>query len=608
MKNMNKISFIKFLKFMCKMIKINIEVRRPISLVISILGFGMAFIPVLISNILKYFTDSVQELYGTGISGLLHVLMVFFLLVSLYVIQTLYNFMQEIFALEDREATLTYLKEHILRCKCNINYKYIENFDDFAEKIDFIDAIAVEKAANSIQALIIGMQGLVTFFCIIFVLSEVSFWIILLLLVTCIPAAILSYKQKDEDFFMRVSSTKERSFASLYFKDACSLYSINEVRFFKIFSYIKNLWKKDSLVYIHKKREIIRKHIIYNSIADIFRNGVYIVILLITAAEIFRNPAIGLGIFLLVFTLADQFQTTTTNLLITIVGFTNDINYMKCILDIDNFEYEYVNSETTPFVNADIKMKNVNFTYPDTNKQVLKNICVSIKQGEKIAIVGENGSGKTTFVNLLCALYVQDSGEISIGDKNIHKNIQRVRKSISAVFQDFGKYEASIRENITISDSEKKSTDDDMDKLTRITGLYDFIYSQPDKYNEILGSFDEDGSNLSGGQWQRLALSRAAYRDEARIMILDEPTAALDPIAEANIYRNFSQLTGDKTVILISHRLGICSIVDRIIVFDNGSIIEDGSHEELIKNNGKYAKLYQSQAQWYEKDLAKDIV
>jgi ABC-type multidrug transport system fused ATPase/permease subunit len=170
---------------------------------------------------------------------------------------------------------------------------------------------------------------------------------------------------------------------------------------------------------------------------------------------------------------------------------------------------------------------------------------------------------------------------------------------MSVVFQDFGKYEASIRENITVSDSSKAATDEQLKELAERTGAYDFIKDQKHGFDEIVGSFSEEGNNLSGGQWQKVAITRAAFRDNARIMVLDEPTAALDPIAEADLYRNFADLTGDRTTILISHRLGITRIVDRILVFDDGRIVEDGTHTELMDHDGVYAKMYRAQAQWY---------
>ena len=202
-------------------------------------------------------------------------------------------------------------------------------------------------------------------------------------------------------------------------------------------------------------------------------------------------------------------------------------------------------------------------------------------------------------MNLLCALFEPDSGTITMGGEDIHVNLSATRKTLSAVFQDFARYEASLRENITVS-SNRKISDADLRELCERTGAWEFIEAQPDGLDEVVGSFSTSGNNLSGGQWQKMALTRCAYRDNAKIMVLDEPTAALDPIAEAELYRSFTDLTGDRTTILISHRLGITQLVDRILVFDDGRIVEDGDHKTLLERGGLYAKMYHAQAQWYE--------
>ena len=142
-----------------------------------------------------------------------------------------------------------------------------------------------------------------------------------------------------------------------------------------------------------------------------------------------------------------------------------------------------------------------------------------------------------------------------------------------------------------------------MKRLCEKTGAWEFIAEQGNGLDETIGTFGVNPNNLSGGQWQKLAITRCAYRDDAKIMILDEPTAALDPVAEADLYRNFAELTGDRTTILISHRLGITRLVDRILVFDDGRIVEDGDHDTLIKKNGLYAKMYEAQARWYMEDI-----
>ena len=231
---------------------------------------------------------------------------------------------------------------------------------------------------------------------------------------------------------------------------------------------------------------------------------------------------------------------------------------------------------------------------------MLHNINVTIRAGEKIAIVGENGSGKSTFVGMLCALYKPNSGIITIDNENIHDHLSRTRKTLSAVFQGFARYEATIRENITVSDTNRRADTEELTQLAKRTGAWEFIEHQPSGFDEVVGSFSATGNNLSGGQWQKIALTRCAYRDDAKIMILDEPTAALDPLAESELYRNCTDLTGDRTTILISHRLGITQLVDRSLVFDDGRIVEDGSHEELLKKDGLYARMFQAQAQWYQ--------
>ena len=201
-------------------------------------------------------------------------------------------------------------------------------------------------------------------------------------------------------------------------------------------------------------------------------------------------------------------------------------------------------------------------------------------------------------------MYEPKEGSVKIGGKNVHDELSRTRRTISAAFQDFAQYEATIRENITISAPHKTANDGELLTLSARTGAKKIIDEQENGLDEMIGSFSLHGNNLSGGQWQKLAITRCAYRDDAKIMILDEPTAALDPIAEADLYRNFAELTGDRTTILISHRLGITRLVDRILVFDDGRIVEDGDHDTLIKKNGLYAKMYEAQARWYMEDIS----
>lgn len=185
----------------------------------------------------------------------------------------------------------------------------------------------------------------------------------------------------------------------------------------------------------------------------------------------------------------------------------------------------------------------------------------------------------------------------------IHVNDQsvgQIRRLSAVVFQDFCHYEGTIRDNIVASDPTREMREDELQQLLEKANVKPFVDKQPAGLEEEIGQFSSTGNNLSGGQWQRLALARALYRSGTQLMILDEPTAALDPLAEAELYNNFADMTVGKTTLLISHRLGITRMVDRILVFHQGCIVEEGTHDALMEKNGYYARMYQAQAKWYQ--------
>lgn len=593
------IGFVESLRIVSRALRISYKTRGPVSVLISVAGFGMAFVPLLVSMTLRSFTDAAQRLYVEGPGAVGAALRVFAILAALYMLQTLFTSARNYYSAVDTTNVHRYIKERIMRCTCDVKYKYIDNFDDFKERLTLANSFAGVRVANSMQAITAWLQNLITFVSLVAVLLGINAWIVVLLVATCLPAAVLSYLQKDEDYRNQTKYLAEGAFVIRYFHDAVDHFTQNEVRFFGIFNYLKDKWRGTAQTYIGKKSAITRKHVLYNSVADVLRNSTYIAVLLIAARSIFANPSMGLGVFMLVFTVTGQLQEVTTKLFIGAAQFAGDIGYMKDFFALDHLEYEARHKGEEPYESADIRFEDVDFAYPNTTRKVLQGIDLSIRQGEKIAVVGENGSGKTTFVNLLCAMHEPDSGRITVNGEVVSDHVSRVRRTISVVFQDFGKYEASIRENITVSDSTRKATDEQLRELTGRTGVYDFVKDQEHGFDEVVGSFSEEGNNLSGGQWQKIAITRAAFRDDARIMVLDEPTAALDPIAEADLYRNFAKLTGDRTTILVSHRLGITRIVDRVLVFDDGRVVEDGTHEELMDRNGLYAKMYRAQAQWY---------
>lgn len=250
--------------------------------------------------------------------------------------------------------------------------------------------------------------------------------------------------------------------------------------------------------------------------------------------------------------------------------------------------------------NIAIEFRNVSFKYPKSKEYTLKNVNVKIKAGEHVAIVGENGTGKTTFIKLICRLYRVSEGEILLNGKNINEyKFEEYIKLLSVVFQDFKLLSFTFKENITLEDN--NNDDDKIMQFCEIGGISERILKSEKKLNtSIYKMFETDGIEPSGGEAQKLAIVRALYKN-APLVILDEPTAALDPISEYEIYKNFNSLVGDKTAIYISHRLSSCRFCDRIIVFSDKTIKEEGSHEELVSmGKGIYSKMYSMQAQYYQ--------
>ena len=245
-----------------------------------------------------------------------------------------------------------------------------------------------------------------------------------------------------------------------------------------------------------------------------------------------------------------------------------------------------------------IEFSHVSFKYPRDQQYVLKDINLKITSGEHLSVVGLNGAGKTTFIKLLCRLYDVSEGEILIDGINIKEySEEEYRKLFAVVFQDFQLFAFSLRDNIALCDTAKE---DEVERVLQLSGFYEDAQKLPQGLDTMLyKSFDEKGTELSGGQQQKTAIARALYKN-APIVILDEPTAALDPVAEYDIYRSFDTLVGGKTAIYISHRLSSCKFCDRIAVFAENTIKEYGTHEELVdKKNGIYAELFAAQAQYY---------
>ena len=248
--------------------------------------------------------------------------------------------------------------------------------------------------------------------------------------------------------------------------------------------------------------------------------------------------------------------------------------------------------ESVEIENGEISFDDVSFRYPESEADCLKHISFRIAEGERVAVVGENGAGKTTLARLLLGIYPADSGIVTIGGKILDEKTN-CYPSVSAVFQKFNRYKLTLEENVRISDL--NSTESWEEALYVVDREWRTNFQAE---AQTVLSRDFDGVDLSGGQWQKIAIARGIYK-KSKILLLDEPTSAIDPIQESQLYKTFLYAAEGRTCVIITHRLGLAKIADRIIVLKEGKIVEMGSHKELLERKGEYRRMWEAQAGWY---------
>ena len=372
--------------------------------------------------------------------------------------------------------------------------------------------------------------------------------------------------------------------------------AVKELRIFKIEDYIeqKMYAARDNMkqeVWNFKKRDM-RSLLI----CEIFCKSGYLLSIFSTIL-LLLHQVLDVGMMAAALAAFTSFQTAAKYFLVSLGRIPECAAFVKDYYDFMDMEEAEKGTEKFCSDFDSIKVKQLSFSYPGRKTPAVSNLSFTIKRNEVVAIVGNNGSGKTTLVKLLTGLYQAQKGQIYYGRQNLRSlDPEEFYKQISFVSQDFIKYELTVRENIGIGDWKQMENTDKIYMLLHQVGLETFI-SQA-SVNQLLGN-EFGGRELSVGQWQKLAIARGMMKDSS-VIFLDEPTAALDPLMETKVLKMFLKIAREKTAIIVSHRIGICKEVDKIIVMKEGKIAEIGNHEELLAEKGEYYRLYTMQQKWYE--------
>lgn len=494
--------------------------------------------------------------------------------------------------------------------KClETDYKNTED-PDFLNALDTSER-AIENDDNGLEGILHKLfslgGGLITLVGYIVMIGRLNIFILLYILISVSLTYYLTLKVKKYEH-NREGEISEVERRTNYIYNLMYDFSYGkDLRIFGLREWIANLFEDFKAKRFGISRDVKMKQLkigFIDCILLLIREGIVYVYLIIMVLD----NRLSIGSFIMYFAAIASFASTMT-LIMTDIAHINAqnlyINDLRTFLERKE-ESEALNPKKLPSGPYEIDFKNVSFKYPGSETYVYEDISFTIKAGQKLAIVGHNGAGKTTLIKLLCRMFEPDSGEILLNGINIKEFAKKdYFQLFQAVFQEIKTMAFSVAENVA-------ATEDNIDRERVLESL-----QKADMKEKVLAQkkgidtsmqkiLDDDGVEFSGGETQRIILARALYKNGG-IVILDEPTAALDALAEKNIYEKFNEMVQNKTSIFISHRLASTSFCDVIAMFEKGKLIEYGSHDELLELNGKYADMFRVQAQYYQENVEEEL-
>jgi len=446
------------------------------------------------------------------------------------------------------------------------------------------------------------VQDLVTIGFLAAGLVVFSPWLILILVLTIIPGFLGEFYFNAASYALSYQWTPQRRELDYLRYVGASNVNAKEVKLFHLSGFLTARFRELSSAYYQQNKQLVIRRAVWGALLTAIGTAGYYGAFAFIAFETVKG-AITIGSLTFLAGSFRQLKTSLEGILNRFTSISQGAMYLK-----DFFQFFELRAQITspararPFpvpIKQGFTFENMGFRYPNAEKWVFKNLNFTLNANEKLAIVGENGAGKTTLVKLLTRLYDPTEGRILLEGHDLRDyDLAELQQHMGVIFQDYIKLMMTAQANIAVGDI------DEIDNLARIAtaterSLADQLIQRfPDGLGQILGRHFSGGTELSGGEWQKIALARAYMRD-AQLLILDEPTAALDARTEYEVFRRFSDLTHGKMALLISHRFSTVRMADRIVVIESGQLLESGSHQELMAQNGRYAELFQLQARGY---------
>ena len=493
------------------------------------------------------------------------------------------------------------IRGEIIHKALNLDLAFFEH-PDFYDRLQNARRESGYKPVDLINDTFLIVQNTITLISFAVLLLRFSPWLVIILLVTSVPAFIAETRFAEEGFRLltyRAPETRQINYLSRLLTEDTSA---KEIKLFNLGETLLARYMTLFEKFFHEDKSLaLRRAVAGFSLGLIATLGFYGSYAWIVWQTV--HGRISLGDMTLYLTIFRQGQTTFQGILSGVGNIYENNLFMANLFDFLGLKPQMVIADqlqklTVP-LRQGIEFRGVGFRYPDTEEWALRDIDLTIRPGEKIALVGPNGAGKTTLIKLLSRLYDPTEGTILIDGIDIRElDPLDLRQRIGVIFQDFVRYHLAASENIGFGQVEALDRLEQIIESARKSGAHSIIENLPDGYQTMLGRWFRGGHELSVGQWQKIALARAFMRD-AEILVLDEPTASLDAETEYEIFRRFQELTVGKMAILISHRFSTVRMADRIVVIQEGRIAEIGSHHDLLNQGGIYGHLFSLQAEGY---------